>query len=98
MHGCFWHHHDGCALFRLPGTRPEFWESKLSGNRQRDIESIRALRAAGWRVAVVWECALRCDTNAAGVKLADWVRKGTEGIEILRLGASVVLRDAPIDN
>lgn len=58
VHGCFWHNHD-CHLFRMPGTRPEFWSTKLARNRQRDAEVRQALRLAGWRFLVIWECALK---------------------------------------
>lgn len=58
VHGCFWHAHD-CSLFRLPASRKEFWEQKLSANRERDARNISDLAAAGWRVLVVWECALK---------------------------------------
>ncbi|MCT6837278.1 MAG: very short patch repair endonuclease [Bifidobacteriales bacterium] len=58
VHGCFWHGHD-CALFRLPGERRSFWAEKIGRNRERDTEVRLALRAAGWRVCVVWECAMR---------------------------------------
>lgn len=58
VHGCFWHAH-GCALSKLPATRQEFWEQKLAENADRDRRAIGALRADGWRVLVVWECALR---------------------------------------
>lgn len=57
-HGCFWHGHD-CPLFRLPGTRPDFWQAKIDANRTRDASNHAALLSAGWRVATVWECALR---------------------------------------
>lgn len=56
VHGCFWHRHPGCALARLPKSRLDFWEPKLSANRRRDQRNERALRALGWRVMVVWEC------------------------------------------
>lgn len=58
VHGCFWHGHS-CPLFRLPGTRTEFWRSKIDATRHRDSRVTKALRALGWRVVVVWECALR---------------------------------------
>ena len=58
VHGCFWHGHD-CPLFKLPATRLEFWEAKIEGNRARDLRDVAALAAAGWRVLVVWECALK---------------------------------------
>lgn len=58
VHGCFWHAH-GCALSKLPATRREFWREKLRNNSARDRRAVEALRAAGWRVLVVWECAIR---------------------------------------
>ncbi|WP_300037416.1 very short patch repair endonuclease [uncultured Roseobacter sp.] len=58
VHGCFWHGHD-CAMFRWPATRPEFWRSKIEGNQQRDARQLAALKQAGWRCALVWECALK---------------------------------------
>lgn len=57
-HGCFWHGHD-CPLFRLPGTRTDFWQSKIAANQARDASAHAALLAGGWRIATVWECALR---------------------------------------
>lgn len=57
-HGCFWHRH-GCTLFRWPKTRAGFWADKLRRNRERDQETLVAVSAAGWRVLVIWECALK---------------------------------------
>jgi DNA mismatch endonuclease (patch repair protein) len=57
-HGCFWHGHE-CPLFRWPATRPAFWRQKIGGNQARDARSKQLLQKAGWRVCVVWECALR---------------------------------------
>lgn len=56
--GCFWHGHD-CALFRWPATREVFWREKITGNMARDAANIAALKASGWRIAIVWECALK---------------------------------------
>ena len=58
VHGCFWHGHD-CPLFRLPGTRTEFWKTKIERNRTRDEEVAATLSESGWRRLVVWECALK---------------------------------------
>lgn len=58
INGCFWHGHD-CHLFRWPGTRPEFWRTKIGGNIARDERNRQLLLEAGWRVLDVWECALR---------------------------------------
>ncbi|MER9641419.1 DNA mismatch endonuclease Vsr [Mesorhizobium sp. M0239] len=74
VHGCFWHRHAGCGFATTPRTRGEFWQSKFLANVDRDRRNQRELIIAGWRVAVVWECALRArgvDTAAAG--LAHWL-------------------------
>ena len=53
--GCFWHGHS-CGRCRLPGTRRDYWVAKIERNRTRDRCTNAALRRAGWRVLVVWEC------------------------------------------
>ena len=58
VHGCFWHGHE-CHLFRWPGTNRQFWETKINANRMNDARSIESLIRNGWRVLVIWECALR---------------------------------------
>lgn len=58
VNGCFWHGHS-CGLFKVPGTRSDFWKTKIAGNVARDSRAQSALREAGWRVFTVWECALR---------------------------------------
>lgn len=58
VHGCFWHGHD-CLLFRLPKTRPEFWQAKIETNRLRDARVKAQLADMGWSVIEVWECSLR---------------------------------------
>ena len=90
VHGCFWHHHDNCPLFRLPATRTDFWETKLVRNRERDLDAIRMLRMAGWRVAVVWECALKHNAQATGSRLVSWIRSDSVGVELFKRDQSVV--------
>jgi DNA mismatch endonuclease, patch repair protein len=58
VNGCFWHGHD-CHLFRWPGTREQFWKDKISGNIRRDRTVRASLAASGWRIADIWECALK---------------------------------------
>jgi DNA mismatch endonuclease, patch repair protein len=55
VHGCFWHRHT-CGLAYVPKTRGEFWHNKFLQNTNRDRRTQRALKAAGWRILVVWEC------------------------------------------
>lgn len=58
VHGCFWHRHPGCSLARMPKSRVEFWQTKLEGNRERDLLKQRELRESGWLPLVIWECEL----------------------------------------
>ena len=58
VHGCFWHGH-GCSLFKWPKTRAAFWKNKIGRNMERDRQALAALKADGWRVLLVWECALK---------------------------------------
>ena len=57
VHGCFWHGH-GCSIGRLPKSRLDYWAPKIDANRARDARKQATLAAAGWRVAVVWQCEL----------------------------------------
>ncbi|MGN6120550.1 MAG: very short patch repair endonuclease [Rhodanobacter sp.] len=84
VHGCFWHGHD-CSLFRLPSTRTNFWKDKIRGNHERDDCAVANLMSQGWRVAVVWECALR----GAGARpeqvirqIAGWLETEQPWIEV----------------
>ena len=58
VHGCFWHGH-GCSKGRLPKTRPEYWEPKLSRNKERDATNLKELKRLGWRALTVWKCETR---------------------------------------
>lgn len=58
VHGCFFHGHD-CHLFKLPVTRRVFWSEKIYANVVRDHKSVSRIRELGWRVIIVWECALK---------------------------------------
>lgn len=59
VHCCFWHRHDDCPRASTPSTRKEFWEAKFKRTVVRDAEQAAALRAAGWRPEVIWECETR---------------------------------------
>lgn len=61
VNGCFWHRHR-CRLFRWPKNNQQFWKDKLERNALRDKHNIEALLLQGWRVRVVWECAMRGGT------------------------------------
>lgn len=68
VHGCFWHRHKGCSQCYMPKTRVDFWEHKFDATVKRDRKVVCALRRAGWRVVILWECQLR-DTCVVEKKL-----------------------------
>lgn len=82
VHGCFWHGHR-CHHFRWPKTRKAFWSAKIPGNISRDRRAVRDLTELGWRVATVWECAIRDQPPTAVEhrmeRLATWVRAHDSG-------------------
>ena len=59
IHGCFWHRHKGCKLASNPKSNSEFWEKKFAVNRDRDEKAIATLKEEGWRIGIIWECAVR---------------------------------------
>ena len=85
VHGCFWHGHD-CRFFRLPGTRPDFWRAKIDSNRRRDLVVAEQLRAGGWRQLVIWECAIRGQSEKMVVRIFDraevWLESRRRVMEI----------------
>jgi len=95
VHGCFWHGHN-CHLYRLPSTRPEFWRAKVERNRAVDDRSLAALRVQGWRVAVVWECALKGRTRlppgAAVQRCVKWLQSGRRSMQVRGRQASARTR------
>lgn len=56
VHGCFWHHHTGCKRATIPKANETFWREKFAANRKRDANAVQRLRAARFRVALIWEC------------------------------------------
>lgn len=85
VNGCFWHGHD-CHFFKLPSTRTDFWKQKIEKNRANDEKSSLALKAAGWRVAAVWECAVRGrkvqDLAQVSRALSEWLKSSSVSIDI----------------
>lgn len=70
VHGCFWHAHE-CSLGVMPRSNATFWSDKIARNQARDREAIERLERAGWRWAVVWECALRGPSRKPIVSVLD---------------------------
>ena len=91
VHGCFWHGH-GCHLFKWPKTRPEFWRAKIDRNCQVDRAAEERLLEGGWRVAIVWECALKGRERRLLPdlidQLAEWLQGSRTKLEISGQGTT----------
>lgn len=76
VHGCFWHRHESCKIATTPKSNTPFWVDKFEKNMARDVRTAEALRMAGWRVFIAWECELAsaAKAQAAGERLASLIR------------------------
>ena len=51
--GCFWH---SCPIYgSIPKSNRDWWAKKLARNRERDLESDRALQVRSWLSIRIWE-------------------------------------------
>ncbi|MHA7852523.1 very short patch repair endonuclease [Roseovarius sp.] len=84
VHGCFWHRHEGCRYATTPESRPQFWAEKFTENVRRDSAACNALLADGWRVATIWECALRKPPSVekSAEVVEAWLLSETRELEI----------------
>jgi DNA mismatch endonuclease (patch repair protein) len=85
INGCFWHGHE-CYLFKWPASNSEFWRNKIGSNVLRDLASYGACHQLGYRVGIVWECAIkgRFKRPLDGVMepLTEWLLLGESFFEI----------------
>ncbi len=85
VQGCFWHQHQ-CAMLHWPKTRTDWWRQKISANRAHDEAVQDKLRELGWRVLLVWECALKGKNKLPPVQLigdiSNWLRAGSSFAEL----------------
>ena len=84
IHGCFWHNHKGCKKSKLPETRKQFWRNKIGNTVKRDKRNISELKKIGWRIAIVWECAIKNkeDLPSSYTKLKFWIVGNEKMIQI----------------
>lgn len=79
VHGCFWHRHHGCWWCTTPGSNKAFWLTKFEKNVWRDKRNIADLRQMGWRVGIVWECAIRLrSADDIAELLKEWLASRAE--------------------
>jgi G:T-mismatch repair DNA endonuclease (very short patch repair protein) len=87
-----------------PKSNAPFWAKKFEGNVRRDRLALAALRKAGWRTLVVWECAfkhspdlklLRSTETKPSTNTADTNRLGTIASDSKTPAASATTGVAP---
>lgn len=74
VNGCFWHLHS-CHLFKWPKNNREFWEKKLLENQERDVQNRKKFGELGWKVLIVWECAIKGRAKLPLEKLVGTINK-----------------------
>lgn len=82
-HGCFWHRHSGCRFATMPASNVDYWIKKFSDTVKRDAKMVMQLREQNWRVAIVWECALKKnEVDQTSNLLATWLKSEEAQLEI----------------
>ncbi|MBK5276469.1 MAG: DNA mismatch endonuclease Vsr [Desulfuromonadales bacterium] len=71
VHGCFWHHHEGCIKSNMPKTNIDFWQNKIAANVRRDKTNQGDLTKLGWQTLVVWECDIKKDVCGVVKRVID---------------------------
>jgi DNA mismatch endonuclease, patch repair protein len=88
VHGCFWHRHERCSFCTTPASNIKFWKLKFGETVKRDKRNLAALRKLGWKVAIVWECAIKAEgAEVVAGRLAAWLQSGRPFKEISSRGA-----------
>tara|TARA_Y100001936_G_C15629560_1_gene435832 strand:- start:13 stop:474 length:462 start_codon:yes stop_codon:yes gene_type:complete len=86
VNGCFWHGHN-CHLFRLPKSRTGFWENKITSNIERDARNRKVLAEDGWRVGLIWECAVKGKTAIRPekilAKISNWLHSNNGTLSVI---------------
>lgn len=83
VHGCYWHRHTDCKYATTPSSNVDFWIAKFTANVERDRRVIEQLFDQNWRVAVVWECAIRKEPiDSIADRVATWLISDEPSLEI----------------
>lgn len=92
VHGCFWHRHQGCRLASTPSTRTDFWQAKFAANVARDARNEAMILSIGWRLAIIWECAVRLSIEDTSSQLAGWMTVGVHSTLVLEAPDGLAVR------
>lgn len=78
VHGCFWHGHERCPLYRPPKSRSFFWDTKISKNKARDDHVRSEYDRIDWRYLEIWECALKGRARLGGPEFQSKIFEAVE--------------------
>lgn len=82
IHGCFWHRHKNCHLFKWPKSRKDFWKKKINRNVEVDKQNYIKLKQQEWYILTVWECAIKGKSKLSFDKLVNdiciWLESGVK--------------------
>lgn len=85
INGCFWHGHS-CELYRFPKSNTKYWSEKIRRNVERDAFNIKCIIDAGWRILIIWECAIKRKARLPMEKVldiaSDWLLSDKPNCEI----------------
>jgi len=62
-HGCYWHKHECCKLAYADRKYSDKWKKKFDDNKYRDLRDLKELKNESWRIAIIWECVTRNNTE-----------------------------------
>ena len=79
VHGCFWHGHD-CPRGNLPATNRDFWQAKITKNRERDGRAREQVQKLGWKILTVWQCEIK-DKAALAKRLSRFLESAARGVK-----------------
>lgn len=70
---CFWH---GCPIhFKRPKSNQEFWDTKITRNRERDKEVDEYYIGKGWNLKRIWEHQIRSDLEGVTEETMDFINE-----------------------
>ncbi len=85
VHGCYWHAH-GCYRSSVPKSHQDYWKTKFSRNRERDVRNIALLRELNWRVMIIWECSVvgknAMPSNELTETVCSWLHGSVKFVEV----------------
>ncbi|MDQ0429416.1 DNA mismatch endonuclease (patch repair protein) [Planomicrobium stackebrandtii] len=80
---CFWH---GCPLhFRRPKSNQEFWDKKITRNRERDKEVDKYYIEKGWNLKRIWEHEIRKDLEATVDETIEFINSAKDATKSSRV-------------